>query len=400
MEKKIIFVQLGARFDYAIPKILEDSGILEAFYTDICSDVGLGKTLKKYFPRHLSLQKLENLARRETQLGAKNKIVTFPEVALRQYLQDVVSKLTKFSANEQLSDLVFGRAMVQHGVGKATHVFSMFGEGSEFLKYAKEKGLTTIVDVYIVPQAASIIQQERNSFPDLEPLKVPENIVRSERLRKVCQFTDYYTVPSKFVGEGLEKLGVSSEQYFILPYAISDSWLDIVNDPLPGRILFVGTAELRKGIHYLGMAANKLNGFKALDFRVVGGVSDNILNHDLMKNLNFLGRIPRFEVQKEYERADIFVLPTLAEGSASAVYEALAAGLPVITTEAAGSVVRHGIEGFIIPERNSELLANYILELYRNRELRQNMSKAARDRAKKFTWESYSHSLMRILKNI
>jgi len=50
------------------------------------------------------------------------------------------------------------------------------------------------------------------------------------------------------------------------------------------------------------------------------------------------------------------VLPSLAEGSAGVIYEALASGFAVITTESAGSVVRDGIEGFIVPEGDPQAL--------------------------------------------
>ena len=77
------------------------------------------------------------------------------------------------------------------------------------------------------------------------------------------------------------------------------------------------------------------------------------------------------------QSADIFVLPTLAEGSATIVHEALAVGLPVVTTRSAGSVVTHGLEGLIVAERDSDALAEAIEKIVDDRTMRNGMSEMA-----------------------
>jgi glycosyltransferase involved in cell wall biosynthesis len=79
-------------------------------------------------------------------------------------------------------------------------------------------------------------------------------------------------------------------------------------------------------------------------------------------------------------------------------YEALAAGLPVITTPNAGSVVRDGVEGFIVPIRNPESLAEKIDLLARNPELLAQMSQKARERAQEFSWAKYGERLVDCIK--
>ncbi len=120
----------------------------------------------------------------------------------------------------------------------------------------------------------------------------------------------------------------------------------------------------------------------------------------MCRNLTFLGRVPRDRVRSEFQQADIFVLPSLAEGSAEATYEALAAGLPVITTKAAGSVVRNGIEGRIVLERDPDALAQAIEEITEDRALRNRMALAARARARDFTWHRYGEQLLAALAGV
>jgi glycosyltransferase involved in cell wall biosynthesis len=109
------------------------------------------------------------------------------------------------------------------------------------------------------------------------------------------------------------------------------------------------------------------------------------------------GIIPRSEMMKEYQWADVFLLPSICEGSATAIYEALAAGLPVICTENAGSVVRDGIDGFIVPIRDSRAIADALLRLAKNPALRARMSSQAKERASEFTVERYGQRLMDVL---
>ena len=73
-------------------------------------------------------------------------------------------------------------------------------------------------------------------------------------------------------------------------------------------------------------------------------------------------------------QADVFVFPSLFEGSAVVTYEALASGLPSVVTAEAGSVVRDGVEGFVVGARDVAALAARMETLGRDRELRARMA--------------------------
>ncbi|MBM3541772.1 MAG: glycosyltransferase, partial [Alphaproteobacteria bacterium] len=90
--------------------------------------------------------------------------------------------------------------------------------------------------------------------------------------------------------------------------------------------------------------------------------------------------VPHGEVHALYQDADLFVFPSLHEGSAFANLEAMASGLPVITTLRAGSIVRDGEDGYIVPIRNVDALMARIERLYRDKALRDAMGTSARAR--------------------
>jgi glycosyltransferase involved in cell wall biosynthesis len=249
-----------------------------------------------------------------------------------------------------------------------------------------------------------ILKEERKLFPDWEPEPPDYDSIRREfpESSVLLTQTDFAICPSEPVRDDLaENFGIPLERSAVVPYGMNPKLLERELKPQRGRVLFVGTAELRKGIHYLAMAAEKLTARNIrCEFRVAGNVSPEIARRSECRHLNFLGRVPRERIAEEYQSADVFVLPSLAEGSAEVTYEALAAGVPVVTTRAAGSVVRDGIEGRIVPERDTDALANAIQELLENCALRDRMALAARERARDFTWEKYGERLVNTLKSI
>ena len=116
--------------------------------------------------------------------------------------------------------------------------------------------------------------------------------------------------------------------------------------------------------------------------------------------LEYIPQLPHHKIQMVFQDADIFVFPSLHEGSALSIYEALACGLPVITTPNAGSVVRNGEEGYIVPIRDVDGLIDKISILYHDRALRESMGKKARIRAEQFTWENYRKELSELMYSV
>ena len=98
--------------------------------------------------------------------------------------------------------------------------------------------------------------------------------------------------------------------------------------------------------------------------------------------------------EEEFLKADVFVLPTLAEGCASVVHEAVVAGCPVITTRASGTMVEDGRGGVIVPERDPDALAEAIQSIVQDRSKRDQLAVSCDDLAKAFTEDSWSERLM------
>jgi glycosyltransferase involved in cell wall biosynthesis len=90
-----------------------------------------------------------------------------------------------------------------------------------------------------------------------------------------------------------------------------------------------------------------------------------------------------------YGRCSVYVQPSVTEGFGIEVLEAMAHGRPVIVSEGAGAadVVREGIDGFVVPRRNPDAIADCVLKLKNDPNLAVNMGLEARERAMQFTWD-------------
>jgi glycosyltransferase involved in cell wall biosynthesis len=395
---RVLVVQNGSRHNYAVPAVLERAGLLEAFYTDACGNVGIGRLFS--LGRHLPVagKRLHGLHNRRVPSAVTERTISFP---LSSALDQALCQREICTAASSRA----GRGMIRRGLGEATMIYSSLGWARPFLEHARRKGIKVVTEFYMRPSIWRTYQAEHRAFPGWEaglPWPGLEDAVGTPL--DPCTVSDFLIVPAEGVRDDVAREHkFPAERISVVPYGVGASWFGIQNNPIPGRVLFVGSCCLGKGIHYFAMAAERLKANSSnstYEFRAVGNVTELVARQPGCRHLKFMGRVPRTQVWREYQSADVLVLPSLSEGSASATYEGLAAGVPVITTPAAGSVVRDGIEGRIMPERDPDALAAAIEEVVEDRTKRASMAAAARKRARNFTWERYGERLVATLKFI
>jgi len=335
---KFIVAQVGARRSYAVPAILEKAGMLDRFYTDITGDIGLGALFSAAAVLPLVGKSARRLAARRLPFSIRAKTTTFPRISLVHALREaMVARDPAASCREgvRFSDEL-GMAMTRPGFGSATHMYSMLGECGPLFAEGKRRGLVTVSEIYIPLSTEHILTEERKKFSGWE-FNVPDYaaVCRGfEAGHRLSMDADLAICPSQWVRDDLVRnFGLPSKRAAVVPYGVNPELFSVRNEPVHGRILFAGTAELRKGIHYLAAAAERLFVRRVrCEFRVAGNVERSVANQEQCRHLKFLGRIPRAKMTGEFAVADLFVLPSLAEGSAETTYEALACGVPVVTT--------------------------------------------------------------------
>jgi len=166
-------------------------------------------------------------------------------------------------------------------------------------------------------------------------------------------------------------------------------------------ILYVGRLSTVKGLKYLFKAFNKLN---KRDTQLVlagdGNQKRPLIN--LAKKLRisnrvkFLGILSKKQLVKEYNKADIFILPSIHEGMSNTLLEAMSCSLPIISTNTGG--VRDILKGngLITKSKDSQELYESIRKLHLNKNLREEMAKKSRKIAEKMKWRDVASKYLEV----
>lgn len=397
---RVLVVQNGARHNYAVPAALAKHDMLAGFYTDACGNEGVGKVISLLASLPIIGKRFSLLKKRQVPISVLPLTRSFP------FSTEVDELLARFSGTFTQGRLL-GISMRCYGVRDANLIYSSFGWSPLFLAYARSCGPHIVTEFYIKPSYWRLHREECRLFPEWEqePVYILNGDNPTERLRRnVCSLTGDIIVPTQSVKDDVvtEKL-FSADKIHVVPYGIGDAFFDVINSPKPGKVLYVGSCTLMKGIHYLAKAAQQLmetSDDERVTITAAGDVSEVIRNKSECAYIHFLSRVPRNEVLRLYEETDVLVFPTLSDSFGAVVLEAMAAGIPVICSPYCADIVEHGISGFVIEPRDTTALASAMQTLTQDRELRQKMSIAARDRALQYTNKHYASRLVSTLKSI
>ena len=164
------------------------------------------------------------------------------------------------------------------------------------------------------------------------------------------------------------------------------------------RVLTVGQVGIRKGSPIVWEVAKM---FPDLTFEMVGPIDlpDNVLKNK-PTNVVLHGVVPRDQIADFYDTCDVFLLPSLCEGSATVIYEALSYGLPILCSYNSGSVVQNGLEGFVLDTFDPKDYAVHLRKLITDPKLICTLSQNSLATSKRFTEELYSEKLIEFLEGI
>lgn len=281
--------------------------------------------------------------------------------------------------------------------------------GSEItLPLCQRLGIPSILSMVHgdVREEQTLLIDEQRLAPEHFPLYLGDSPIDRDELgwlhRRRLQdiaLADLILVPSDHIANELKRHGTSAERIRVIPYAADvQKFTPDANktfSPDSCTFIFAGGVSQRKGVKYLLEAWRQVKqpGWK---LQLVGALPTNLgpladpLNDE---SIEPLGRVGHAQVSTKLAQADVFVFPSLFEGSAVVTYEAMACGLPIVTTPNAGSVARDGLEGLITSIRDVDALAKAMQRLGQDVELRRRMSLAARQRALEFDWIRYHESV-------
>lgn len=200
-------------------------------------------------------------------------------------------------------------------------------------------------------------------------------------------------VPSEFVADTLSHYPGKLPPVSVLPYGCPPTINPDHRARYQGgrlRVLFVGGLSQRKGLAYLLQAAKAMG--TTIELTVIGTGPGAALAGS---HARLLGSVPHAEVLRQMREHHVLAFPTLFEGQALVVGEAMSQGLPVITTVNSGAtrLVEHGVSGWLVPIRDAGAIEHVLADIIRKPSLLDAAGDAALQAAARWQWADYRRTL-------
>lgn len=432
---RVLVAQKGAREHFLAARALHRQGSLACLVVDwYAPKGGLLLGVLGVAARHLGGRGRAALAARAEEIPDHLVKVNWLNGLMGKWRQRVGHFRTSLQERNLIADIAFTKTVASSRLPEHDVFFGYSYMSLEMLEIEKSKGVLTILDqIDPGPLEFRLVAEEMNKHPELAGPAPVYPAAYYERLRKEWDLADVIVVNSEWSRDALISEGVDAGKIEVLPLAYegekaeglslkaegeicqirvecqklevdgsTNTEADARHSTLDARrpliVLWLGQVNVRKGIHYLIEAARMLQD-ASVHFDIVGsiGISEQAVA-SAPSNMTFHGSVSRDRSSDYYRKADVFVLPTLSDGFAITQLEAMAYGLPVITTPHCGAVVEEEKTGFIVPARDARALAEAVSRFDQDQGLASRMSRDCRATAKSFSIDSYGACLMEIIK--
>jgi glycosyltransferase involved in cell wall biosynthesis len=228
---------------------------------------------------------------------------------------------------------------------------------------------------------------------------LPEPLIR--RMEEEFSIADFIVVPSAIAAKSFERAGFHGKALVV--HAATDHALfkPLCSGQRNGKftVCYAGRVELAKGVIYLLKAWKQLS-LRNAELVIVGDVAaemTGLIREYGSASVRFEGYLPAERLVDIYRDSDLFAFPSVNEGLARVLLEAMATGLPVVATDCSGAddCVTPGVDGTVTPARDADALATALMWHYENREATKVMGRAARAKIEShFTIAQYEERMM------
>lgn len=404
IEPRVAVLQDAARLHYVVPLALQRAGALERVFTDWYTRSGSLESAITAVLKVVSPVRAKRLGGRFIPELDVTKVRSKPTLIFSQFLgrRHFKNEIEYFA---WMSDLV-AQWVLDQGFGNSNAFFGFVRNVFPGLcSTVRHQGLKVITDQiiapYVVEHAEALKQRER--FPGWGNTSSRNDRTLSDFERGTWESSDLVTCPSDYVREGLINCGVDAKKIVVLPYPADATQIkpaDRNGRTGPVTVGYIGHVGLRKGAPYFFQVAKKVDPAKA-KFVMVGPIGiDPAIAEQYRGEVQLTGPVSRAETLNWLGKFDILLFPSTCEGSASGVTEAMLAGLPVVASPNSGSLIRHGVDGFIAGYEETDRMADYVMRLATDVDLRAQIGAAARQRAEGFGVDLYGQRLKELFSGL
>lgn len=331
-----------------------------------------------------------------------DKIVRIPWPAYAAWLTYHLPIPDRQAWSYYIGDNLFDYAACRHARdADIYHVYNHHGLHS--MRAASKAGAITVVErASAHPNMQHGILRDEFARFGLNYPRVSEAII-SKHLQEYDE-ADWIVVCSDFVYRTMVEAGVPAHKLVVITFGFDPSrFYPGEQDDGVFRVIFAGALSLQKGLQYL------LEGYKLADLPpdrselvIVGEPFPDAASflpryEGLYRHLRF---VPNQKLGDIFRTGSVFALPSLQDGYAMVVVEAAACGLPVIISRNVGTIMRDGQDGFIVPIRDAQAIAEKLRYLFHHAEERRRMGQSAYEYIRHYTWDHYQNNLVNFYQRI
>jgi starch synthase len=391
---------------------LAEAGLLREVVTTTAFNPNgpIGQSLA-YLPTVLAKPVIAELGRRTWVPPTQGTMRTYPwREILRVGLTKASITQTLGICDQRLVDWVYtslDQRVAHHHLNHIQGIYAYEDGAADTFAAAKQQGILCFYDLPIAFYRTSraIQTEEAERFPELAKAlqAAQEPKAKLARKEQEIQLADHIFVASSMTQRSVLAAGVVPDRISVIPYGAPIDYF--YPQPKPDdtfRALFVGRVGPRKGMHYLLQAWQQLR-LPQAELRLIGiNELPSGWLEQFSSSVHYLPSVPHSTLNAYYSTASVFVFPSLVEGFGLVLLEAMACGIPIITTPntAGPDLITDGVEGFIIPIRDVEVLKEKLEWCYQHPEELAEMGQAARKKAEEMTWDKYRQNLAYKVKNL
>lgn len=390
-------------------KAYQEHQLLDTFYTTFNYQTGTSfdRFINKYLPNfrnQLQRRQLEGFD--TTQIKSINRY---------ELLRIACDKL----CSPNMTDLVWewGELAFDKWVAKQINPKTQWVHGYEHcslttLQQAKKSGIKSF---YEQPSQhfsffENVAKAQLRMYPQLRSLETQllidqKSERRNQRRAQESDTCDYIICNSTFTKKTLITAQVSAEKIITIPLGFPDAVKIIAKRSIDAKTIFIyaGNQSLRKGTHLLYQAWNSCNfSFDDAELWMIGRNQLPLqIRNGLANNVKFIPNLPHPELIQLMAKADVLVLPTLCDGFGMVITEAMAQGLPVITTQNSGGpdIITAEKDGFLLDAGNAEQLIAKLKWCVAHQNQLKIMGTNALEKAKSYPWASFRKQLVTEITN-
>lgn len=384
-----VVVHAGARDFYQVAAALNEERSLQTLVTNVYS---------------------ARRAKEQYGVDLPRSLVTTPARSLAAYL---CMRISPGSNLNGFSDRVLGETAraVALKTGAPLFAYSYYAQYA-FTEHRADGEKRFLFQLHPHPESVRrILTEERDLVPEArasldrewELSLGPHEL---KRLAGESMLADHVCVASSYTRQTLTDSGLDPAKISLVPYGVNTAQFSPGNRTDPGhgplRIVWVGSLVQRKGLSYALDAVARFSP-REVNFVVCGrGFADlEIIRRHGSPNVEIKTGLDTNQIIEELRRADLFLLPSLAEGFAHSIVEAMSCGVPVITTAhtCGRDLIQEGVNGYIVPIRDADAIAQKLEDILNHRDVLDALGREARRTALTLTWDRFRKEIRAVYRS-